>query len=106
MEQTTRQGSGFALLFPQTVHPLPVKTIGLDLVVQKLSPVVTYASKQPCKVGGTKQPPLHFVEEEPSSESKVKGTCLAISCQGPGLLTQKSWCLHLPHCLLEIWPWI
>lgn len=52
-------------------------------MVQKLSPVVTYASKQPCKVGGAKQSPLHFVEEEPSSECKVKGTFLAISCQGP-----------------------
>lgn len=72
MEQTTRQGSGFALLFPQTVHPLPVKTIGLDLVVQKLSPVVTYASKQPCKVGGTKQLPFILWRRSPAQNPRSK----------------------------------
>jgi hypothetical protein len=74
-------------------------------VVQKLSPVVTHASKQPCKVGA-EHPSLHFVEEEPSSESKVKGSAWPFPARIPGLLTPKSWCFHLPHHLLEIWPWI
>lgn len=105
LEQTARQDSGLALFFPPTVVSLPVKTRGLDLVVQKLGPVVTYASKQPCGVGA-EHPSLPFVQKEPSSESKVKGTCLAISCQDPRPPDPKILVFSLAPRLLEIWPWI
>lgn len=71
----------------------------------QLGPAITCASKQPSR-RGAEHPSPHFVQEEPSSESRAKGRCLAISCQEPRPPDLRILVFFLTHCLLEIWPWI